>query len=141
MEYDTVLVRYGEIGVKSSSVRRRMEERLRRNAESLVAGAGVEEATACVVAEASLDEITEVTAELARDEYDGTHPFTSVGIEREAGAVGVVTGEAVGQKSSQTARNLRATDAACSLPVHRPLLTFDKPEAVEEATVEVFDGA
>jgi len=133
VEYDTVLVRYGEIAVKSPSVRRRMEERLRRNAESLVAGAGVEEA--------SLDEITEVTAELARDEYDGTHPFTSVDIEREAGAVGVVTGEAVGQKSSQMARNLRATDAACSLPVHRPLLTFDKPEVVKEATVEVFDGA
>ena len=48
-------------------------------------------------------------------------------------AVGVVTGEAVGQKSSQTARNLRATDAACEVPVHRPLLTFDKPEIVEEA--------
>jgi thiamine biosynthesis protein ThiI len=48
-------------------------------------------------------------------------------------AVGVVTGEAVGQKSSQTARNLRATDAACSLPVHRPLLSFDKHEVVDEA--------
>jgi len=54
-------------------------------------------------------------------------------VAEETDAVGVVTGEAVGQKSSQTSRNLRATDAACSLPVHRPLLTLDKPEIVEEA--------
>ncbi|MFP4175078.1 MAG: tRNA uracil 4-sulfurtransferase ThiI [Halobacteriales archaeon] len=330
MEQDTVLVRYGEIGVKSSSVRRRMEERLRRNVESTVAQAGVEatvrrewsrilvetdggsigkatdavtrtfgvsSASPCVVTDARMDRITEAVAEVARETYDGgsfavrarragdedAHPFTSVDVEREAGAavadavdapvdlddpdnffgvecrlddayvyaeerdgpgglpygtqgrvvalvsggidspvaawramrrgcpaelvyvdagahggpdhvarayetaealasyvpgelrlwrvdaeeavdrlvedvggtrmlsyrrfmlrvadtvaervdaVGVVTGEAVGQKSSQTARNLRATDTACSLPVHRPLLSFDKHEVVKEA--------
>ncbi len=54
-------------------------------------------------------------------------------VAEETDAVGVVTGEAVGQKSSQTSRNLRATDAAVSVPVHRPLLTFDKHEVVKEA--------
>jgi thiamine biosynthesis protein ThiI len=49
------------------------------------------------------------------------------------GAVGVVTGEAIGQKSSQTTANLAATDAAVSLPVHRPLLTRDKPDIIERA--------
>lgn len=41
-------------------------------------------------------------------------------------AVGIVTGEAAGQKSSQTMTNLRVTGAAVDLPVHRPLLGFDK---------------
>jgi len=50
-----------------------------------------------------------------------------------ADADGVVTGEAVGQKSSQTTRNLRATEAAVDRPVHRPLLTADTNEIVERA--------
>ena len=48
-------------------------------------------------------------------------------------AVGVVTGEAIGQKSSQTAANLAVTDAAVDAPVHRPLLTRDKDAIVEQA--------
>lgn len=46
---------------------------------------------------------------------------------------GIVTGEALGQKSSQTARNMGVTSAAVDLPVHRPLLTVDKPEITERA--------
>ncbi|MFC6872166.1 tRNA sulfurtransferase [Halobellus marinus] len=45
----------------------------------------------------------------------------------------LATGEALGQKSSQTAPNLAVTEAAVPLPVHRPLLTVDKPEIVAEA--------
>jgi thiamine biosynthesis protein ThiI len=52
--------------------------------------------------------------------------------ERE-GAVGVVTGEALGQKSSQTAANLATTDAAVDLPVYRPLLTWDKADILDRA--------
>jgi thiamine biosynthesis protein ThiI len=52
--------------------------------------------------------------------------------ERES-AHSVVTGEAMGQKSSQTGPNLAVTDAAVSLPVHRPLLTRDKNDIVEVA--------
>ena len=44
----------------------------------------------------------------------------------DEGAVGVVTGEAIGQKSSQTSANLAVTDAATALPVHRPLVAMDK---------------
>ena len=49
------------------------------------------------------------------------------------GAAGIVTGEVIGQKSSQTAANLAVTDAAVDCPVHRPLLTRDKGDIVEQA--------
>lgn len=54
-------------------------------------------------------------------------------VAEQVGAVGVVTGEAVGQKSSQTAANLAATAAGIDLPVHRPLVTRDKASIVEQA--------
>ena len=52
--------------------------------------------------------------------------------ERE-GAYGIVTGEALGQKSSQTARNFGVTSRATDLPVHRPLVSFDKNEITRRA--------
>jgi thiamine biosynthesis protein ThiI len=54
-------------------------------------------------------------------------------IARQEGAYGVVTGEAIGQKSSQTTRNLAMTSSAVDLPVYRPLLTMDKHEITEQA--------
>lgn len=50
-----------------------------------------------------------------------------------AGAAGIVTGEAMGQKSSQTVANLQVTDQVTTLPIHRPLLTCDKQEVIELA--------
>lgn len=46
----------------------------------------------------------------------------------DVGAVGIVTGEALGQKSSQTATNLAATSRVTERPIHRPLLSADKVE-------------
>lgn len=54
-------------------------------------------------------------------------------VAREHDACGIVTGESLGQKSSQTSRNLTVTSAATDLPVHRPLLTWDKTEITERA--------
>jgi len=48
-------------------------------------------------------------------------------------AVGIVTGESIGQKSSQTTANLAVTDRATDLPVHRPLVTTDKTDILERA--------
>lgn len=63
-------------------------------------------------------------------------------IARDVGAHSVVTGESLGQKSSQTGGNLAATDAAVSLPVHRPLLTRDKTDIVEQArAIGTFDDS
>lgn len=44
----------------------------------------------------------------------------------------LITGEAVGQVSSQTLHNLVAIDAASALPVLRPLIGFDKDEIVKK---------
>ncbi|HUP89554.1 MAG TPA: tRNA uracil 4-sulfurtransferase ThiI [Longimicrobiales bacterium] len=45
----------------------------------------------------------------------------------------IITGEAVGQVSSQTLPNLRAIEPAATLPVFRPLLGFDKEEIIARA--------
>ena len=47
---------------------------------------------------------------------------------------GVVTGEAIGQVSSQTLANLSAIDPVADRPVLRPLCGFDKDEIMAEAT-------
>lgn len=58
---------------------------------------------------------------------------TAEGVAGDIGAHSLATGESAGQKSSQTGPNLRTTDAAADRPVHRPLLTRDKPDIVEQA--------
>jgi len=70
---------------------------------------------------------------------------TAAAVAEVENAVGVVTGEAIGQKSSQTSANIAVTDAAVSLPVHRPLVAMDKADITnlardigtfEDATVD-----
>ncbi|PSP83529.1 tRNA 4-thiouridine(8) synthase ThiI [Halobacteriales archaeon QS_6_64_34] len=51
---------------------------------------------------------------------------TAEAVAKSENAVGIVTGEAIGQKSSQTSANIAVTDAATGLPVHRPLVATDK---------------
>lgn len=51
----------------------------------------------------------------------------------ERGASFLVTGENLGQVSSQTLPNLAAIDAAVSLPVLRPLLAMDKVDIMRVA--------
>lgn len=46
-------------------------------------------------------------------------------------ANGVVTGEALGQVSSQTLKNLQAISRATELPILRPLIAYDKAEILE----------
>jgi thiamine biosynthesis protein ThiI len=54
-------------------------------------------------------------------------------VAAETGAQALVTGEALGQVSSQTLANLCALEPASSLPVLRPLISFDKEEIVARA--------
>ena len=64
------------------------------------------------------------------------------GVAASANAHSLATGEAAGQKSSQTGANLAVTDAAASRPVHRPLLAADKADIVAEArTLGTYDGS
>ena len=55
--------------------------------------------------------------------------------ERED-AVGIVTGESLGQKASQTLSNLVATSNGIKFPILRPLLGFDKLE-IERVSKEL----
>ena len=54
-------------------------------------------------------------------------------VARYVKAQALVTGEAMGQVSSQTLSNLRVIDQATSALVLRPLITKDKQEIVDEA--------
>ena len=49
------------------------------------------------------------------------------------GALGLITGESIGQVASQTIHSLACTNEVCSLPVFRPLIGFDKQEIVDVA--------
>ncbi len=51
----------------------------------------------------------------------------------EAGAEALVTGESIGQVSSQTLKNLRAIDGVADLPVLRPLVGFDKEQIIDRS--------
>jgi thiamine biosynthesis protein ThiI len=51
-------------------------------------------------------------------------------IGADRGAAAIVTGEAIGQVSSQSLANLRAIVPAADLPVLRPLVGFDKGEFI-----------
>lgn len=50
---------------------------------------------------------------------------------QKQGNLGLVTGESIGQVASQTMQSLAATNDACTMPVYRPLIGFDKQEIVE----------
>ncbi|MGD2216248.1 MAG: tRNA uracil 4-sulfurtransferase ThiI [Gemmatimonadales bacterium] len=54
-------------------------------------------------------------------------------IARESGAHAIVTGESVGQVSSQTLSNLAAIDRSTVTPVLRPLVGFDKGEIINRS--------
>ena len=47
--------------------------------------------------------------------------------------LGLITGESIGQVASQTMKSLFATDDACTIPVYRPLIGFDKQEIIDRS--------
>jgi thiamine biosynthesis protein ThiI len=54
-------------------------------------------------------------------------------IARKAHAQALVTGEVIGQVSSQTLENMTTIGAVATLPVFRPLIGMDKDEIVAQA--------
>ncbi len=54
-------------------------------------------------------------------------------VAQEIGGEAIITGESVGQVSSQTLGNLRAIDEVAALPVFRPLIGLDKTEIIRRA--------
>ncbi|NMC34299.1 MAG: tRNA sulfurtransferase [Veillonellaceae bacterium] len=60
---------------------------------------------------------------------------------RQQDALGLVTGESLGQVASQTLANLAVIDPAADVPVLRPLLTYDKQETIDIARrIGTFDA-
>jgi tRNA uracil 4-sulfurtransferase len=58
---------------------------------------------------------------------------TAEALARRLGSKALVTGDSLGQVSSQTLQNITALDDAVSLPILRPLIGLDKTEIMAEA--------
>jgi tRNA uracil 4-sulfurtransferase len=58
---------------------------------------------------------------------------TAEAMARRLHASALVTGDSLGQVSSQTLTNITALDDAVSLPILRPLIGLDKTEIITEA--------
>ena len=54
-------------------------------------------------------------------------------LARRLGGTALITGDSLGQVSSQTLTNLTALDDAVKLPILRPLIGWDKTEIMAEA--------
>lgn len=52
-------------------------------------------------------------------------------IAEKEGSQAIITGESIGQVASQTLENLGVLDEASALPVLRPLIGYDKEEAIK----------
>ena len=51
-------------------------------------------------------------------------------LAEKEGALGLVTGESIGQVASQTMQSMMVTNEVCRMPVYRPLCGFDKLDIV-----------
>lgn len=54
-------------------------------------------------------------------------------IAKKERALGVVTGDSLGQVASQTLENMQVVSQASKLPIYRPLISFDKQEIINIA--------
>ncbi|WP_313891569.1 tRNA uracil 4-sulfurtransferase ThiI [Psychrobacillus sp.] len=54
-------------------------------------------------------------------------------VREEIGALGIVTGESLGQVASQTLESLTAINAVTTTPIFRPLISFDKLDIIDIA--------
>lgn len=54
-------------------------------------------------------------------------------LAEDNGAMGLITGESIGQVASQTIYSLYATNEVCTMPVFRPVIGFDKQDIVDIA--------
>jgi thiamine biosynthesis protein ThiI len=58
---------------------------------------------------------------------------TAASLAKRLGGTALITGDSLGQVSSQTLPNITALDDAVNLPILRPLLGWDKTEIMAEA--------
>ncbi len=56
------------------------------------------------------------------------------------GCLGLITGESIGQVSSQTLQSLNVINDICTLPVYRPVIAFDKQDIIDIAIkIDTYD--
>lgn len=61
-------------------------------------------------------------------------------IAKKEKALGLITGENLGQVASQTIENIAVIESGLSMPVLRPLITYDKQEIIQKAkTIGTFE--
>jgi thiamine biosynthesis protein ThiI len=59
---------------------------------------------------------------------------------KEDNCLGLITGESIGQVSSQTLQSLAVINDVCTLPVYRPVIAFDKQDIVDIAIkIDTYD--
>ena len=54
-------------------------------------------------------------------------------LAEKTGALGLVTGESIGQVASQTMQSMAVIEEACTMPIYRPVIAFDKQDIVNIA--------
>lgn len=61
-------------------------------------------------------------------------------VREETGAMGIITGESLGQVASQTLESLTAINAVTNTPIFRPLIAFDKQDIITIAQeIDTYD--
>lgn len=61
-------------------------------------------------------------------------------VREETGAMGIITGESLGQVASQTLESLTAINAVTNTPIFRPLFAFDKQDIITIAQeIDTYD--
>jgi len=61
-------------------------------------------------------------------------------IAKKEKALGIVTGESIGQVASQTLENINATQNGIAMPIIRPLICYHKDDIIEKARqIKTFD--
>lgn len=61
-------------------------------------------------------------------------------LSQQRGALGIVTGESIGQVASQTLESLEVIEDVTKMPILRPLLTYDKQDIIHiSQTIGTFD--
>lgn len=108
-------------------------EKAKRLAEKLSAWQGETTLYNVAIGEAQKELVAKTKPELRVILYRRLMMRIAEKIAEQAGALGLVTGESIGQVASQTLENMQTTSDAVKLPIYRPLVGDDKDDIVRVA--------
>lgn len=108
-------------------------EKAKRLAEKLSAWQGETTLYNVAIGEAQKELVAKTKPELRVILYRRLMMRIAEKIAEQEGALGLVTGESIGQVASQTLENMQTTSDAVKLPIYRPLVGDDKDDIVRVA--------